>query len=607
MQSIRKGAQFWLEGKRWFYECALSETHALMYSYDLNEYQEVKIGALVDREEEQIEYIVPPLEQNADIDEWALAEFRYSALKFYVEEGGGGIECLATKLKISVSRAYALVKSYKNSTGAADFIRDRPGIKAGKRLINERAEAIIALAIEMQWKGPGSNIAGVIRRVDELCSRAGLKTPASGTIANRISCISKLKLAMLKEGHKAANDKYQPRTKKNKASHPLAKTEMDHCLVDCIIVDEHTRKALCRPWVTVIVDLYTRVLIGYYLSLDSPSSFSVAQAITHATFPKDDWLEHLELEDIPYPYYGRLESIAMDNAKEFKAKTLRIASIKNSIKLIYRPPGRPWWGGHIERLFGTLSVGHIHFLPGTTMSNSVQKGDYDSEGKACLTFSEFEAWFARSVAIYHNTEHRSIKLTPHEKWLDAWKDSEGRIKQPAIVENKGQFSLDFYPEKTRTVTRQGIEFFGFHYWSGALAAYVKKEVVVKYNPLSLRHIWVNPAGERYIKVPFADVTQPDITLQELKAAKRQIKLIKESGGSGGSTKREIFRLAEKNRELVEEAKRATKAQKKIQESRSVYQSREQYLNPDNGGRVETLEIEIDSYDVPSPLLKIDLE
>lgn len=607
MDSIRKGTRFWIGGKKWAYEAAASHGSALMYSEDLNEYQEVKLGDLVDEDFEGTEYAIPPLENKATIEDWSLAEFRYSTLKDHIEAGDRKISELAAGLELSEPRAYALIKIFKNSSGPADFIKDKPGVKLGKRLIGSRVEAIINLAIEQKWKGPGTNIASVVKYVDELCHKAGLKTPAAGTVANRISCISKSKLAMLKDGHKVANDRYQARPKKNQSSRPLAKAEMDHCLVDCIIVDEKTRMPLCRPWATVIIDLHTRVVNGYYLSIDAPSGFSVAQAITHATFPKDDWLAHLDLEDISYPYYGKLERLAMDNAKEFKSKALKIAAIKNAIRLLYRPPGRPWWGGHIERLFGTLAVGYIHFLPGTTLSNVVQKGDYDSEEKACMTFREFEIWFARAIAIYHNTEHRSIKQTPHEKWLSAWTDSEGQIRQPAIVENKGRFSLDFYPERVRTISRQGIEMFGFRYWSGALSPYVRKKVAVKYNPLSLRFIWVNPTEERYIRVPFADVTLADLSLQELKSANRQIKAAAEVSGKRQVSKREVFRLVEKNRETVAAAEQATKALKKIQESRSVYKNREGYVNNDEKARVEIQQPGDESFTTPPTLFKIEFE
>jgi putative transposase len=43
------------------------------------------------------------------------------------------------------------------------------------------------------------------------------------------------------------------------------------------------------------------------------------------------------------------------------------------IRIDYRPPGTPHFGGHIERLIGT-TMGAVHLLPGTTFSNVAEKG-----------------------------------------------------------------------------------------------------------------------------------------------------------------------------------------------------------------------------------------
>ena len=41
----------------------------------------------------------------------------------------------------------------------------------------------------------------------------------------------------------------------------------------------------------------------------------------------------------------------------------------------FRPPGSPHFGGHIERLIGTM-MGAVHLLPGTTQSSVAAKGSY---------------------------------------------------------------------------------------------------------------------------------------------------------------------------------------------------------------------------------------
>ena len=54
------------------------------------------------------------------------------------------------------------------------------------------------------------------------------------------------------------------------------------------------------------------------------------------------------------------------------------------IRTIWRRPGTPHYGGHIERLIGT-QMGAVHLLPGTTFSNPEDRAGYDSGGEAHLT------------------------------------------------------------------------------------------------------------------------------------------------------------------------------------------------------------------------------
>jgi len=42
------------------------------------------------------------------------------------------------------------------------------------------------------------------------------------------------------------------------------------------------------------------------------------------------------------------------------------------IKIVWRPPAVPRFGGHIERLIGT-QMGSLHLLPGTTFSNPQER------------------------------------------------------------------------------------------------------------------------------------------------------------------------------------------------------------------------------------------
>ncbi|AZE23659.1 TniA putative transposase [Pseudomonas chlororaphis subsp. aureofaciens] len=387
-------------------------------------------------------------ELSAEMDE---AKRRFDVIRQCIAEEGSLKEIVtrvSRRLGLSKPHCYRLVGDYDVNAGPGSLMRYRRGQKKGACRLSPVIESIIHDCIKTEWKGPGADRKKVHEKVEGMCQAANLPVPCINTVGKRINSGKTAKeLTRLKSGKKAAADKYDARPKQLKLKEPLEYWQMDHTVIDCIIVDEQSRKALCRPWVTLIIDVYTRVVMGYYLSIHAPSSLSVAMAIMHAVMPKRDWLKSLGADDIAYPYYGKAKAIGLDNAKEFKARCFRYASDKHDIRLRWRRVRTPHWGGHIERLNGTFQMGYVKYLPGATLSNVVLRGDYDSEKEAAMTFSEFNVWFARSINIYHLQEHRMLGMSPHEKWLESYTDSAGVLCHPPLLTDAFEFLLIFFRSK----------------------------------------------------------------------------------------------------------------------------------------------------------------
>ena len=155
-------------------------------------------------------------------------------------------------------------------------------------------------------------------------------------------------------------------------------------------MDEVNRLPIGRPWLTLAVDVATRVVVGFYLSMEAPSSTSVALCLSQAILPKESWLKSRGLA-CTWPVWGLPAAVHTDNGVDFTAAALRRGCDEHDIRLILRPIATPHYGGHIERLIGTL-MGRVHLLPGTTGSNTHDRGDYPSESNARLTMVELEQW-----------------------------------------------------------------------------------------------------------------------------------------------------------------------------------------------------------------------
>lgn len=71
----------------------------------------------------------------------------------------------------------------------------------------------------------------------------------------------------------------------------LEVVQIDYTPVDVIVVDEAHRLPIGRPWLTLAIDVATRVVVGFYVSLEAPSSTSVALCLTQSVLPKEPWLK----------------------------------------------------------------------------------------------------------------------------------------------------------------------------------------------------------------------------------------------------------------------------------------------------------------------------
>jgi putative transposase len=183
----------------------------------------------------------------------------------------------------------------------------------------------------------------------------------------------------------------------------LEQVQIDHTPVDVIVVDERHRLPIGRPYLTAAIDVCSRCVVGLVVTLNAPSATSVGLCLAHMATDKRAWLERLGVEAV-WPMSGKPRELYVDNAAELKSDALRRGCDQHGIGLRYRPLGQPHFGGIVERLIGTM-MALVHELPGTTFSNTGERGTYDSDGKAALTVAELQRWLTLAVAGYHGQVH----------------------------------------------------------------------------------------------------------------------------------------------------------------------------------------------------------
>ena len=93
-------------------------------------------------------------------------------------------------------------------------------------------------------------------------------------------------LMRARHGTMVANLKRKPRSAGVATTRPLERVELDHFLCDVHLICGKTGVPLGRPWLTLAVDHYSGMVVGFHLSFAPPSAASVLAALRMAILPK---------------------------------------------------------------------------------------------------------------------------------------------------------------------------------------------------------------------------------------------------------------------------------------------------------------------------------
>jgi len=468
----------------------------------------------------------------------------------------------AQELGLGLTQTYNLLKRYLASPKTSSLIPHKRGCPQGTKKIPEEAEKLLDEIIENEYLVPERPALGTFMDTIKLHFRnAGLEAPSEATVKRRINDKDSRKVTKKRHGSNKAEQKFDPVGNPQEVTAPLQEVQADHTLVDLIIVDSETREPIARPWITLIIDIYTRLILGFFLSLEHPSIASLAVAFTHAIFPKERWLRERNLE-FQWPARGIPKTLYVDNAKEFKSGAFKYACDDYGIDLRRRPVRRPkCHGAHIERLIGT-QMGAVHLLPGTTFSNVVEKGEYNSEKNAAMTFEEAELWIACEIlGKYHNKPHSTTALPPIWMWNEYFNPG---IDYHLNELDQDRLFIDFLPQTTRTVTREGITLNKIPYWDGILTQWVganERKFITKYYPPNMSRIYLKDHKNNYWPIGYKNLMRPPVSLWEIKYANNKLR----EKGQSVVDEDAIFRAIEMQREIVKQAIKSKKSARRYHE------------------------------------------
>ena len=384
---------------------------------------------------------------------------RWRLLRLHVEDGIP-LAALARDTDISLRTLQRWKQAY-TADGIAG-LNPRERADAGGR----RTDAnVVAFVERLALTRPRPSIATLYRLTVKEADRLGRASPGYSTVRWIVQGLDPGLVTLALEGPVAYRDRYELLLRR-RAERPNATWQVDHTELDILIVGADGKPE--RPWMTSVIDDYSRAICGYTVFTGAPSAINTALALRQAIWRKSD---------PAWPMFGLPDVLHIDHGSDFTSQHIEYTAVALKIRLIYSTVGRPQGRGKVERFFGTVNTELLAALPGHLAPGARRP-------KPHLTLAELDQAVGGFVTDYNERPHRAIKQSPKAAWkADGW--------LPRMPDTLDQLDgLLLTVPKNRIVQRDGIHFQGQRYLSPTLAPFVGHPVTIRYDPRDVSEIRV---------------------------------------------------------------------------------------------------------------------
>jgi putative transposase len=405
----------------------------------------------------------------------------------------------AGELRLSTRQIYALLARYQRERTVSALI-SRKGAARRKRLADD-VEAIIVATLSEKWMVlEAPPLAPVVGEIRARCEEAGLRPPSFVAVRARATALfTPEEIAKRRSANPNHLRRLKPRPGYISAPRPLAVTQIDHTPTDIQFVEviDGAGAFVGRAYLTILVDVFSRCILGFCLTLEAPSTLSVALCLAHAICPKEAWLETRGIVHA-WPTFGRPKQIVTDSAKEFRGTAFQRGCAEFGVSIRRRNRGRVHEGGVVERLLGKLN-GVIGRHDGATGRSIKDRDGYPSEKRACLTFADLERCVALAIIDHNGQMNEKTLKVPLTEWRAHIADL------PEVADAPEAVLLNFLPGKERRLTQQGVELFALHYYASWLGVLVPErdrigKLEIRYDPRDISRIYVRDPRDGAFRV-----------------------------------------------------------------------------------------------------------
>jgi putative transposase len=415
---------------------------------------------------------------------------RFQAIRPFLEEGVP-LTQLVVEQGIPLRTARHWVDRYRKE-GLPGLARKERGDKGKRKLTAALQQLIEGLAL----RRPRLSSATIHREVAETAKKLGQEPPSYKVVHAVIAKLEPALVTLAHEGSKAYSEAFDL-VHRREADAPNAIWQADHSELDILVKDADGTAR--RPWLTIIIDDYSRAVAAYLLSFSDPSAIQTALALRQAIWRKSQPGWHV---------CGIPQILYTDHGSDFTSRHIEQVAADLKIRLIFSGVARPRGRGKLERFFDSLSQVLLSRLPGYARTQA--------DRKAVLTLPELTgAIETYLVGDYLVTPHSTTGEAPQARW-----EAGGFLPQmPDSLERLDLLLLTV--ARTRRVQQDGIRFMAMRYIDPTLAAYVGEEVVLRYDPRDMAEIRVFHQGRFLCRAVCQELAGATVPLRDIVSARNR--------------------------------------------------------------------------------------
>lgn len=276
-------------------------------------------------------------------------------------------------------------------------------------------------------------------------------------------------------------------------------------------------RVIGRPVIYFIIDVFSRMITGFSVSLEGPSWLGAMLALENASCDKVALCQLYGITIGPeeWPSQHLPQTILADRGEMEGYNADQLVN-GLGITVSNTAPYRADWKGIVERNFRLSNDQLIHWLPGAVYQPP-ERGGPDYRLEASLSLHQFRKLVIYSI-LHHNNEHRmawykldefmitdQLEPYPLELWNWGLQHRVGHLRRlPQDI-----VRLNLLPHQEASVTYQGILFQGLRYscelalkeqWFVRARQKGRWKIEVAYDPRLLDQIYLPLEGGRRLEV-----------------------------------------------------------------------------------------------------------